>query len=64
MIRQYIARFLSVSILLAVLLSACQPSTPPIDVNTQLTQAVQTAFASIQQTQIASTPPATTTPLA
>ncbi|MBI3738349.1 MAG: hypothetical protein HY258_04820, partial [Chloroflexi bacterium] len=52
------------SSLLAILLSACQPSTPPVDINAQLTQAVQTAFASIQQTQIASTPAATDTPSA
>jgi len=57
-------RFLLTFSLLAVLLSACQPSTPPVDINAQLTQAVQTAFASIQQTQIASTPAATHTPSA
>ncbi|MBI1794775.1 MAG: hypothetical protein HYR70_11385 [Chloroflexi bacterium] len=55
---------LSALILATVLLSACQPSTPPVNVNTQLTQAVGTAFASIQQTQIASTPLATNTPSA
>lgn len=48
--------------LLAVLLTACQPSASPVDQNAIMTQAVQTAFASIQQTQIASTPSATNTP--
>lgn len=47
--------------LLAILSSACQPAAPTVDVNAQLTQAVQTAFASIQQTQAASTPTATET---
>jgi len=55
---------LSALILATVILSACQPSTPPVDINAQLTQAVQTAFASIQQTQIASIPSATNTPSA
>lgn len=55
---------LSALILATVTLSACQPSTSPVDVNAQLTQAVQTAFASIQQTQIASTASATNTPSA
>ena len=43
-------------VLFAVLLSACQPQTPTVNPNTIMTQAVQTAFASIQQTKTASTP--------
>ncbi len=40
----------------AIVLAACQPSAPSVDVNTQMTQAVQTAFVSLQQTHVASTP--------
>ncbi len=49
--------------LTAIILVACNLATPVVDVNFQMTQAVQTAFASIQQTHIISTavPRATTT---
>ena len=47
---------------LAVLLASCQPAAPSVDINAQLTQAVQTAFSSIRETQIASTAQATVTP--
>lgn len=49
-------------ILLIILLAACQPQPAPVDQNTSMTQAVQTAFASIQQTNAASTPRSTNTP--
>ena len=57
-----IARLSSSTLLLfTVLLSACQPQTPTVDPDALMTQAVQTAFASIQQTKPAATP--TRTPL-
>ena len=63
MLRQNAARRLPTLILLAVLLVACRPGAATPDVNTQITQAVQTAFASLQQTQSASTPVPTNTPV-
>jgi hypothetical protein len=62
MIRQR-SPLLFILILSVVVLSACRPATPPVDVNVQLTRAVQTAFASIQQTQAALTPVSTETPV-
>ena len=53
---------LTLLILAVVLSSACQPQTPTVDPNAQMTQAVQTAFASIQQTKPAATPTQTLTP--
>ncbi len=53
-------------ILASVLLSACQPKPAPVDQNAAMTQAVGTAFASIQQTKAAAftpTPADTPTPL-
>jgi hypothetical protein len=47
--------------LLAIALTACQPGTPSVDINVQMTRAVNTALASIQGTRTASTPPATGT---
>src|SRR5512142_3108854 len=46
--------------LLAVLLTACAPAAPTPDLNAQMTQAVQTAIVSIQQTQTAVAHPAVT----
>jgi hypothetical protein len=54
--------FLFLFILAVVLLSACQPPTATVDPNALMTQAVQTAFASIQQTKPAATPTKTLTP--
>jgi peptidoglycan/xylan/chitin deacetylase (PgdA/CDA1 family) len=48
-------------ILVFVLLTACQPETPTVDAGAIMTQAVQTAFASIQRTQAAATPVLTKT---
>ncbi len=62
MIRQKYT-LLSALILAAVLLSACQSATPTVDQNIIMTQAVQTAVASILQTKSASTPLATKTPI-
>jgi len=55
----------SALLLAAVLLSACQPGTAAVDPGTAMTQAVGTAFASIQQTKAAGftpTPMDTPTP--
>jgi hypothetical protein len=43
-------------VLLAVLLTACQPQTPTVDPNAVMTQVVQTAMVLIQQTKTVSTP--------
>lgn len=45
-----------------LILCACAPVGPSRDINTQMTQAVQTAFASIQSTRGAATPIRTVTP--
>src|SRR5574341_2157656 len=58
-----LCRFLSLT-LFGVILAGCTPATPSIDINAQMTQAVETAFASIQETGIASTPDATVTSVA
>ncbi len=42
--------------LLAILLSACQPQAPTADPSTAMTEAVQTAFAVLQQAQPTATP--------
>jgi peptidoglycan/xylan/chitin deacetylase (PgdA/CDA1 family) len=62
MIRQRYAQLLGAFGLLLALLNACAPATPTLDVNAQMTQAVQTALASIRQTQTAAISPATETP--
>ena len=54
---------LSILTVATMILVACQPGTPSVDVNAQITLAVQTALASIQQTKIASIPSPTQTPL-
>ncbi|HTP00875.1 MAG TPA: polysaccharide deacetylase family protein [Anaerolineales bacterium] len=55
-------RFLPLTLsLFAVVLGACQPQTPTVDPNAIMTQAVQTAFASIQKTKPVAT--STKTPL-
>ncbi len=41
--------------MLAVLASACGPATPPVDVNAQMTVAVQTAMSALQSTKPAAT---------
>ncbi len=48
-------------VLSAVLLSGCSPATPPVDINAQMTQAVQAAMNSIRLTQTASVAPVTPT---
>jgi hypothetical protein len=58
--RQKQMRSLAMLALCATLLSACAPATPTIDLDTQMTQAVQTAIVSIQQTQTAAVVPVTT----
>jgi len=50
---RYTLVLLSILILAIILLAACQPKTPSLDVNAQITLAVQTALASIRQTQTA-----------
>jgi peptidoglycan/xylan/chitin deacetylase (PgdA/CDA1 family) len=54
---------LSMFILAIIILAACQPGAPSVDVNAQITVAVQTALASIQQTQTASMIIPTETPV-
>ncbi|HEY9151522.1 MAG TPA: polysaccharide deacetylase family protein [Anaerolineales bacterium] len=55
--QNFLLRFFLLTLsLFAVLLSACQPQTPTADPNAMMTEAVQTAFASIQQTHVVSTP--------
>lgn len=53
----------SVLISVTILLSACGPRIPAVDVNAQITLAVQTALASIQQTKAAETQIPTETPV-
>jgi hypothetical protein len=48
--------------LTALWLAACAPSAPPVDIGVQLTQAVQTAFASMMETQAAGIPAPSATP--
>lgn len=62
MIRHEHVRIFCTFALLAILLSGCAPATPAVDINAQMTQAVQTAMVSIQQTQTAAISPATPTP--
>jgi hypothetical protein len=52
--------FINLSI---IILTACQPGAPSVDVNAQITVAVQTALASIQQTNTAATQFPTATPV-
>ena len=52
---------LSILVLAVMILVACQPAAPSVDVNAQITVAVQTALASIQQTKVASVPTLTQT---
>jgi len=60
MSRQTLSRLCILS-LVAMILAACQPGSPSVDVNAQITAAVQTALASIQQTKAAVTPSPTET---
>ncbi len=46
----------------AMIIGACAPTAPAVDVDTQMTAAVQTAVAAIVQTQAVTTPPAVETP--
>ncbi len=59
--RRFFLVFLTAFILL---FTACQPAAPAADPNAAMTQAVQTALASILQTKTASTPAATAVPSA
>lgn len=64
MIRPQYMRLAEALLLLTMLLSACAPaSSPTPDLHVQLTQAVQTAFAAIRQTQTAAVHPPTETPV-
>jgi hypothetical protein len=54
---------LSFLILSTLILASCQTGAPAVDVNAQITAAVQTALASIQQTRIAATQIPTRTPV-
>jgi peptidoglycan/xylan/chitin deacetylase (PgdA/CDA1 family) len=63
MIRHEHVRFFCTFALIAILLSGCARATSSVDLNTQMTQAVQTALVSIQQTQTAAISPATQTPV-
>lgn len=56
-------RFLGVLVLFTVIVLGCAPASPTPDLNVQLTQAVQTAFAAIRQTQTAEVIPATEIPV-
>ncbi len=56
-------RSLGVLVLLTAFVMGCAPSPSTPDLNVQLTQAVQTAFAAIRQTQTAEVVPATETPV-
>ncbi len=56
-------RFFEAWALAAMLLAACAPAPSTPDLNVQLTQAVQTAFAAIRQTQTAEVNPVTETPV-
>jgi peptidoglycan/xylan/chitin deacetylase (PgdA/CDA1 family) len=56
-------RFLEALLLPTMLLAACAPAPSTPDLNAQLTQAVQTAFVAIRQTQTAVVSPATETPV-
>jgi polysaccharide deacetylase len=47
---------------LVLLSTSCQPPAPSVDINAQVTQAVQTALVSIRQTQTAAIAPPTETP--
>ncbi len=60
MIRQKHSLF-PVFMLAVVLLTACQPQTPTADPNAAMTAAVQTAFASVQQSKTAPAPISTNT---
>src|SRR5512135_1338322 len=51
-----------VLVLFAVLLSGCSRATPTVDINAQMTQAVQAAMNSIRLTQTAFAAPVTQTP--
>ncbi len=62
MIRHKNVRFFVILIVLAGVLSGCAPSAPTPDLNAQMTQAVQTAFAAIRLTQTATILPASATP--
>jgi Polysaccharide deacetylase len=62
MSRQTVSIF-SILILAILILTACQPAAPSVDVNAQITLAVQTALASIQQTRAAETQVPTGTPI-
>ncbi len=62
MIQKRHPRSLGALALLAVLLTACAPASPAVDLNAQMTQAVQTAVVSIRQTQTAVAHPGATEP--
>ncbi len=62
MSRQILSRLCILS-LAAIIFAGCQPGSPSVDVNAQITVAVQTALASIQQTKAAATPSPTETPV-
>jgi hypothetical protein len=64
MIRSNPVRAAQSLVLLAALLGGCAPATPTVDIQAQMTQAVQTAFAAIRQTQTAIVHPPTETPVA
>ncbi len=60
MIRQKHMHSFGALALLAALLTACAPASPTVDINAQMTAAVQTAVVSIQQTQTSVAHPAAT----
>ena len=62
MTRHERVRFVWILTLLVTILSGCAPSTPTPDLNAQMTQAVQAALVTIQQTQTALKSPVTETP--
>lgn len=64
MVRRSLALLLSLLILCALLLEGCQPAAATPDPSFNMTQAVQTAFAAIQQAHATPTPPATNSPAA
>ena len=64
MIRSKRVNFIYIFVLLAILSGGCATATPAVDLNAQMTQAVQTAMVVIRQTQTAVISPVTQTPTA
>ena len=59
-----VVRRLALPFCASIIMASCVPVAPAVDIDAQMTVAVQTAIAAIVQTQVASTPAATETPVA